>query len=146
MATGSLVAFNHTTKLIGEGKINFSSHDLRVVACSTPPSAANTLKTQLSAAANLSAATIALTSETWTTVTTNDAKFDAANLTFTATGASTIKALAIYNESATSPLDALVAWGYPNTAAVATGVVLAGGEKLQVVWHASNGIARLIFT
>lgn len=138
MATGTQTAFNHTTLLIGNGTIDFAAHTFKVVACSTPPSASNTLKSQLTASTNLSAATITLPTDTWTTTSTNDAKYDAANITFTATGSSTIKAFVIYDENATSPLDALVSWGYPDTAATSTGVVLASGEKLTFNWNASG--------
>ena len=144
MATGTNTAFNHTTKLVGDGTIDFSAHTFKVVACSTTPVVTNTLKSQLSASTNLAAATKTLASTTWTTVTTNDAKFDAADITFTASGgSSTVKAFAIYDENTTSPLDALVCFGDVDTAA--TAITLAAGEKLTLQWNAS-GIITLTTT
>ena len=90
MATGTQTAFNHTTKLIGNGTHNFASHTFKVVACSVTPTAAQTLKSQLTASTNLVAATKTLAGGAWTTTTTNDAKYDANNLTFTASGGSSI--------------------------------------------------------
>lgn len=142
MATGTNLAFNHTAKLIGSGVINFASHTFKVVACAATPAASSTLKTQLSASSNLAAATKTLGSGTWTTTGTDDAKYDAANVTFTASGgSSTIKAFAIYDENATSPLDALVCYGDVDTSA--TAITLASGEKLTLSWNAS-GILKLI--
>lgn len=144
MAVGTQLAFNHTAKLIGEGTVNFSTHTFKVVACSAAPVATNTLKSQLTVSTNLAAATKTLASTTWTTTTTNDAKFDAADLTFTASGgSSTISHFAIYDENTTTPLDALVSYGDVDTATAS--ITLAAGEKLQLQWNA-NGIIRLIVT
>jgi len=142
MATGTNVVFNHTALLLGQGKADFqAAGDLRVVACSTLPVATNTLKSQLTVSTNLVAATIALTGETLSTTTTKDAKFDAANVTFTASGgSSTIAGFAIYSEVMTSPLDAVLLFGDVDTGTAS--IVLAAGEKLALAWNA-NGILKL---
>lgn len=144
MATGTNLAFNHTAKLILDGTIQFTTaKDLRVVACSATPVATNTVRANLTECSNLSTNPIALTSESVTTTATDDGKFDAANVTFTATGAgTTIKAFAIYAEAVTSPLDVLVCYG-KSVATGTAGVTLAAGETLQFAWNA-NGILQLV--
>jgi len=142
MATGTNLAFNHTTKLIGNGTIDFAAHTFKVILLSATPAATNTLKSQLTAASNLAAATKTLGSVTWTTTSTDDAKFDAADVTFTASGGtSSVKAWAIYDENTTSPLDAPVCYGDVDTAQAT--VSLAAGEKLKLQFNAS-GILRLV--
>jgi hypothetical protein len=142
MATGTNLVFNHTALLLAQSKLDFTTAgDMRVVACSVLPVATNTLKSQLTVSTNLAAATIALTSEGVSTTSTKDCKFDAANVTFTASGgSSTIAGFAIYTEVATSPLDALVLFGDVDTATAS--ITLAAGEKLTLSWNAA-GILKL---
>jgi len=141
MATGTMLAFNQTTKLLGDGAVDFGGHTFKVVACSTLPVATNTLKSQLTASTNLVAATLTLASVTWATVDTNDAEFDAADVTFTASGgSSTIAGFAIFDENLTSPLDGVIFFGDVDTATAS--ITLADGEKLKLVFNA-NGIARI---
>ena len=142
MATGTNLVFNHTALLLAQGLLDFqAAGDMRVVACSVLPVATNTLKSNLTVSTNLVAATIALTSESLSTTTTKDAKFDAANVTFTASGgSSTIADFAIYSDAVTSPLDALVLFGDVDTATAS--ITLAIGEKLTIAWNAS-GIIKL---
>lgn len=146
MATGTNLAFNHTARLIMNGTVDLVNSDLRVVACSATPVATNTVKGNLTVCSNLSAATIALTGESVATTATDDAKFDAGNVTFSATGAgTTIKAFAIYAEGVTGTLaDALVCFG-KSVATGTAGVTLAAGETLQFQW-AAGGILQLVDT
>lgn len=135
MATGTNIAFNHTARLLGDGVFDLGNDVFKVMALSATPTAAMTLKSQVTAATNLSAATITLT-DSWVTTATDDAKYDASNVTFTATGASTIRAWCIYDDTTTSPLDGLVVFGDVDTAA--TAITLANGEKLQLSFNASG--------
>lgn len=147
MATGTHYAFDHTADLIGNGTFNFDTHVFKVVACSTAPVSTNTIETDLTKTTGLSSNVITLAGAApWQTTTTNDARFNKDNVTFTAVSAATIKAFAVYDDDPTSPLvDPLVSWGHPNAGAVATGVVLAAGEKLEFQWDAS-GLLTLTVT
>ena len=143
MAAGTNVAFNHTALLIGNGKIDFANDAFEIMLASTLPVVGNTLKSQITVTNIhvLNSNLIALT-ESWATVATDDAKFDAGDITFTnnATTASTVAGFCVYNQSATNPLDAVVCFGRVDTANAT--ITLAVNEKLKFAFNAS-GIIQL---
>lgn len=141
MPTASHLAFDHTPVLIGNGQINFSTHTFKVMALNGTPNGSDTVPGNLTAASNLVAATITLSGDSWATADTDDAKYDAGDITFTASGGSSvITHFAMFDEDATSPVNALVSYGDADTAA--GNITLASGEKLKLQWDAT-GVLRI---
>lgn len=141
MATGTLLPFDQTQTLILDGTVDFSSDTLRASVVDTIPASTETLYSALSGdlSSNVNQAE-ALTSVAVSTVNTDEAKLDAADVVFTATGACTIAGFVIYDDTVTSPADALLFYGDIDDSAA--NIVLASGESVTLQF-AATGIAVL---
>jgi hypothetical protein len=125
--------FNDFTEQEARGVHNFGSHVFKVALTNVAPVAANTMLadiTQIAAgngyAAGGTATTIGVSETGGTTTITGTA------VTFTASGGSIgpFQYAVLYNDSATSPADALVAWwdrGSPVTLADGDSIVITFG-------------------
>jgi len=128
--------YNHTSKRFADGS-NAVGDTYKLMLCSaaTFTAADTTLagitKTELSGN-GYTAGGNALTNVAVTTVTTNDAKFDADDVTFTASGGSIAASYAIlYNSTdANSPPVAFIDFGGTQTAGT--------GTDLKVIWDATG--------
>lgn len=124
----------------------WSSHTFKAAFCNTAPVATNSVLadlTQISTAGGYTAgAGGGVTLDTVTlSETTGTAKVTIADEVFTASGASVgpLRYVDIYNDSATSPADALVCWfDYGSS------ITLADGESLTIDFDASNGLWQLV--
>jgi len=130
---------------LSKGVHNWSSHTFKAALCNTAPVATNTVLadlTQISTGGGYTAgAGGGLTLDTVTlSETTGAAKVTIADEVFTATGASVgpLRYVDIYNDSATSPADALVCWyDYGSS------ITLADTETFTLDFDASNGLWQL---
>lgn len=125
---------------------NWSSHTFKAVLSNTAPAATNTVLadiTQISngggytggAGGGLTLDTVSLSESSGT------AKVTIADEVFTATGASVgpFRYVVIYNDSATSPADALVCWFDYGSA-----ITLLDTETLTIDFDATNGLWQLV--
>jgi hypothetical protein len=131
--------YNHTAKLFADG--SFAAGDTYKVtlysafsfdATDTTKALAESGSTQLATANGYTQDSKTLTGVAVTTVTTNDAKFDADDVTWTASGGSiaAIGAL-VYNDTDTNdPPVAYIDFGGTETASA--------GADLQLIWNASG--------
>ena len=129
--------YNHTAKLFAEGSnLAADSYKLKLYATATFTAADTTLVgitgTEATAGTGYTATGQALTGVAVTTVTTNDAKFDADDVTWTASGGSISAAYGvIYNDTdANDPPIAFIDFDGTETAGV--------GTDFKVVWNASG--------
>jgi hypothetical protein len=125
---------------------NWSSHTFKAVLCNTAPVVTNTILsdlTQISTAGGYTAGAgggLALDTVTLTEA-SGTAKVTIADEVFTASGASVgpFRYVAIYNDSATSPADALVCFfDYGSS------ITLADGESFTIDFDATNGLWQLV--
>lgn len=130
---------------LNKGVHIWSSHTFKAVLCNTAPTAANTILSDLTQISNgggytggagggLALDTVTLTEASGT------AKVTIADEVFTATGASVgpLRYVDIYNDSATSPADALVCWfDYGSS------ITLADTETFTLDFDATNGLWQL---
>lgn len=123
----------------------WSSHTFKAAFCNTVPVNTNTILsdlTQISTAGGYTAGAgggVALDSVTLSE-TSGTAKVTIADEVFTASGASVgpLRYVDIYNDSATSPADALVGWyDYGSS------ITLADGESLTIDFDGSGGVWTL---
>jgi hypothetical protein len=125
---------------------NWSSHTFKEVFCNTAPLVTNSVLadlTQISSAGGYTAgAGGGLTLDSVTlTETTGTAKVTIADEVFTASGASVgpFRYVDIYNDSATSPADALVAfYDYGSS------ITLLDGESFTTDFDGTNGFWQLV--
>jgi hypothetical protein len=142
MPTSSFSKFNDFVEQLGKGVHNFSSNTFKAALTNTAPSAANTILsdiTQISAGGGYTAGAgggYTLTGVTWTE-TGGVAKLVITDLVITATGASVgpFRYIVIYNDTATSPADALIGW-----LDYASALTLADTEALTVDFDGTNGL------
>lgn len=120
---------------------NWSSHTFKAVFCNTAPVATNSVLadlTQISTAGGYTAgAGGGLTLDSVTlTETTGTAKVTIADEVFTASGASVgpLRYVDMYNDSATSPADALVGWWDYGSS-----ITLLDGESFTIDFDPSAG-------
>ncbi len=134
--------FNDFVEQESKGVHQFGTHVFKVALTNSAPIAANTILadiTQISAGSGYTAggsATTTAVSETGGTVTVTGTK-----VTFTASGGSIgpFRYAVLYNDSATSPADALVSWFDYGSA-----ITLLDGESLDVKFN--NADPGTIFT
>lgn len=124
---------------------NWSTHTFKAVFCNTAPTAANTILadlTQISTAGGYTAGAgggLALDSVTLSEA-SGTAKVVIADEVFTATGASVgpLRYVDIYNDSATTPVDALVCWyDYGSS------ITLLDTETFTIDFDATNGLWQM---
>lgn len=130
---------------LNKGVHNWSTHTFKAALCNTAPLAANTILSDLTqiatgggytagAGGGLALDTVTLTEASGT------AKVTIADEVFTASGSvGPLRYADIYNDSATSPADALVCWfDYGSS------ITLATGETLTLDFDATNGLWQLV--
>lgn len=137
---------NDYAEQLNKGVHNWSSHTFKAVFCNTAPTSSNSQLsdlTQISTAGGYTAgAGGGVTLDTVTlSETSGTAKITIADEVFTASGASVgpLRYVDIYNDSATSPADALVCFfDYGSS------ITLADGESLTIDFDATNGLWQLV--
>lgn len=136
--------FQDFVEQLGKAVHNFSSHTFKAALTNSAPSAANTQLsdiTQISTAGGYTSGAgggFAVTM-TWSE-TSGTAKLVGADTTFTASGASVgpFRYVVIYNDSATSPVDALICYfDYGSS------VTLADTETFTLDFDGTNGLFTL---
>lgn len=126
-----------------KGVHNFSTHVFKVMLVNSPaPVATNTVKadlTEIAAGNGYSAGGTATTISV--TETTGTAKVAGTDVVFTASGGSIgpFRYAVLYNDTATSPADALIAWWDYGSS-----ISLNAGESFTVDFDATNGIFQLV--
>jgi len=137
--------FNDFAEQVLKGVHNFSTHTFKAVFTNTAPVAANTVLADIAQISNGGGYTggagggVQLDSVVLSE-TTGIAKVTIADEVFTATGASVgpFRYVVIYNDTATSPADALVGWyDYGSS------ITLADGESLTIDFDATAGVITL---
>lgn len=137
--------FQDYVEQVNKAVHNWSTHTFKVVFSNTAPAATNTVLADITQISNgggyTGGAGGGLTLDTVTlSETTGTAKVTIADEVFTATGASVgpLRYTPIYNDSATSPADALVCWyDYGSS------VTLADTETFTWDFDATNGLWQL---
>lgn len=138
----SYTKFQDYAEQVNKAVHNWSSHTFKAVFCNTAPVNTNTILsdlTQISTAGGYTAGAgggLALDTVTLSE-TTGTAKVTIADEVFTATGASVgpLRYVAIYNDTASSPADALVCFfDYGSS------ITLADTETFTLDFDASNGL------
>lgn len=125
---------------------NWSTHTFKAVFSNTAPSAANTILSDITQISNgggyTGGAGGGLTLDTVTlSEASGTAKVTIADEVFTAAGASVgpLRYVPIYNDSATSPADALVCWfDYGSS------ITLLDTETFTIDFDATNGLWQLV--
>lgn len=133
----SISLYNHTAKLFADGS-NAAADTYKVMLCTAATfSAANTTlagvtKTEVANGNGYTTGGATLANVAVTTVTTNDAKFDADDVTWTASGGAITASYAIiYNDTdANDPPLAFIDFGQSESAGTTT--------DFKIVWNASG--------
>jgi hypothetical protein len=134
--------YNHTSKLFAEGSLNYTD-TYQVILCTavtfdaTNTTLAGVTYTEVANGNGYTTGGQSLANVTVGTVTTNDASFDADDVTWTASGGSIIASYALlYNDTiAGDPPLALVDFGQIEEAG--------DGTDFKIVWNA-NGIFQFV--
>lgn len=142
MPTSSFSKFQDFVDQLGRGVHNFGSHTFKLALTNTLPVNTNTILTditQISTGGGYTAGAgggYTLTGVTWAEA-AGVAKLTITDLVITATGASVgpFRYLVIYNDTATSPADALIGWYDYGSA-----LTLADTETLTVDFDGTNGV------
>lgn len=133
----TITLYNHTAKLFAEGS-NAAADSYKVMLCTAATfNAANTTlagvtKTESTSGTGYTTGGQALANVAVTTVTTNDAKFDADDLTWTASGGAIAASYALlYNDTdANDPPLAFIDFGASESAG--------SGTDFKIIWNASG--------
>lgn len=142
MPTSSFTKFQDFVDQLGRGVHNFGSHTFKLALTNSAPVATNTILTditQISTGGGYTSGAgggYTLTGVTWAEA-SGTAKLTITDLVITATGASVgpFRYLVIYNDTATSPADALIGWYDYGSA-----LTLADTETLTVDFDGTNGV------
>lgn len=129
--------YNHTAKLFAEGSLNYTD-TYQVILCTaatfdaTNTTLAGITYTEVANANGYTTGGQSLANVTVATVTTNDASFDADDVTWTASGGSIIASYALlYNDTlAGDPPLALIDFGQSEEAG--------DGTEFKIVWNTSG--------
>jgi len=128
---------------LAKGVHNFASHTFKVVLTNTAPSAANTILTDITQISGTNGYTTGGTATTITeSETSGTTTIQGTQVVFTAAGGSMgpFRYYVLYNDTATSPADALVAFWDHGSA-----VTLADGESFTIKFNnASPGTIMTI--
>lgn len=137
--------FQDFVEQLAKAKHDWSSHVFKAVLTNSAPSAANTVLADITQISNgggyTGGAGGGLTLDTVTLAEASGvAKVTIADEVFTASGAAVgpFRYVAIYNDSASSPADALVCWFDYGSA-----ITLADGESFTIDFDATNGLWQL---
>jgi hypothetical protein len=138
--------FQDYVEQVNKAVHNWSSNVFKAVLSNAAPAATNTVLTDITQIGNgggyTGGAGGGLTLDTVTlTETTGTAKLTIADEVFTATGASVgpFRYVAIYNDTATAPLDALVCWfDYGSS------ITLLDTETFTIDFDATNGLWQMV--
>lgn len=139
MPTSAFSKFQDFVEQLGRGVHNFGSHTFKIALTNTAPLATNTILTditQISATGGYTAGGYTLAGVTWAE-TAGTAKLTITDLVITATGGSVgpFRYAVMYNDTATSPADALIGWYDYGSA-----LTLADTETLTVDFDGTNGV------
>lgn len=134
---------NDYTEQLNKAKHDWSAHTFKALLTNTAPVATNTVKadlTEITAANGYSAGGMTLDSVT-VSETSGTTKTTIADEVLTASGGSIgpFRYVAIYNDTATSPADALVMWYDYGSA-----ITLADAESFTIDFDATNGLWQLV--
>ena len=135
--------FQDYTEQLAKAKHDWSAHTFKVALTNTVPNATDTILaniTQIGATGGYAAGGYALDSVTLTE-SSGTAKVTIADEVITATGGSVgpFRYAVIYNDTQTSPADALVMWyDYGSS------ITLADGESLTIDFDGTNGFWTLV--
>lgn len=143
MPTSSLTKFHDFVEQLGKGVHNFSSHTFKVALSNTAPTASSNTAladiTQVSATGGYSAGGYTLDSVTWSEA-SGTAKLVIDDEVITASGGAVgpFRYVVLYNDSATSPADALIGfYDYGSS------ITLADGESLTIDFDGTNGVLTI---
>lgn len=131
------------TEQLNKGVHIWSSHTYKALLTNSAPIATNTIAadlTEISAGSGYTAGGMTLDTVTLSE-TTGTSKVTIADEVLTASGGSIgpFRYVAIYNDTATSPADALVCWyDYGSS------ITLASGESFTIDFDATNGLWQLV--
>lgn len=133
--------FQDYTEQLNKGVHNWSTHTFKAMFTNSAPLASNSVKadlTEISAGGGYTAGGLTLDTVTLTE-TTGTAKVTIADEVFTASGSvGPFRYVAVYNDTATSPADALVCWfDYGSS------ITLASGESFTIDFDPTNGLWTL---
>jgi hypothetical protein len=133
--------FQDYTEQLNKGVHNWSTHTFKAMFTNSAPLASNSVKadlTEISAGGGYTAGGLTLDTVTLTE-TTGTAKVTIADEVFTASGSvGPFRYVAVYNDTATSPADALVCWfDYGSS------ITMASGESFTIDFDPSNGLWTL---
>lgn len=137
--------FQDFVEQLGKGVHNFSSHTFKAALTNSAPAATNTILadiTQISTGGGYTAGAgggLTLDGVTWSE-TSGTAKLVITDEVFTASGASVgpFRYVVLYNDSATSPADALI--GYYD---YGSSITLADGDSLTIDFDGTNGVLTI---
>lgn len=132
--------FNCFVEDLGRKVHNLHTDTLKVMLTNSAPSAANTVKadiTEISAGSGYSAGGTAVASNAYSQ-TSGTAKLTGTDVTFTASGGSIAswRYAVLYNDTSTS--DSLIGWWDYGSSRV-----IASGESFPIDWDATNGILQV---
>lgn len=136
--------FNDFVEQLAKGVHNFSSHTFKAAFSNSAPSASNTILsdiTQISTGGGYTTgAGGGVTLSVSLLETSGTAKVTITDNVFTATGASVgpFRYVVLYNDSATSPTDAL--WGWYD---YGSSITLADGETFTIDFDGTSGAATI---
>ena len=132
--------FQDFVEQVGKGVHNFSSHTFKVALTNSAPVATNTILSDITQISNGNGYTTGGTATTITyTESSGTAKCVGTDVVFTASGSmGPFRYAVLYNDTATSPADALIAWWDYGSS-----VTLATGETFTVDFDGTNGIFQL---
>lgn len=143
MPSSTFQFFHDFAEQLGRGVHNFSSHTFKAALTNTAPTASTGDEladiTQISATGGYSAGGYTLDGVTWAQ-SSNVAKLTITDEVITASGGSVgpFRYVVVYNDSATSPADALI--GYLDYGSALT---LADTESLTLDFDATNGLLTI---
>lgn len=142
MPTSSLTKFQDFVEQLGRGVHNFGTHTFKIALSNTAPAVTNTVLadiTQIAASGGYTAGAgggYTLSGVTWAEA-SGTAKLTITDLVITASGGSVgpFRYAVLYNDTATSPADALIGWYDYGSA-----LTLADTETLTIDFDATNGV------
>ena len=142
MPTSAFTKFYDFADQLGKAKHDFSTHTFKIALTNTAPVVTNTILTditQIAATGGYAAGGYTLSGVSWVE-TTGTGKLTITDHVITATGGAIgpFRYLVVYNDTATSPLDALIGWYDYGSA-----LTLNDTETLTVDFDGTNGVLTI---